>query len=114
MNDDFQFQQQCQTELVYSEDVPISSDVSSATAGIHDESLDSSGITRYGFVLVMDNVDKNIRPNFQHENKGTRSYHFTHSYAVQTELTCLDYLMMYQELSYLLRKFCQAKMILKC
>ena len=89
MNDDHQFEQQCQSELVYSEDVPersdISSGLSSAGAGIS-KPPNPSSVTRYGFVLTVDNPDQNVRPNFQRENKGTKSYHFTHSYAVQTRV----------------------------
>jgi len=41
---------------------------------------------RYGYALVMDNVDKNVRPSYQRNNKGTKSYHFTHSYAVKNRI----------------------------
>lgn len=90
MNDDLQFQQQYQSEMIYSEDVPMSSDVSpdlsSTPALIHNNSLNISSATFCGFVFVMDNVDKNVRPNFQRQNQGTRSYHFTHTYALQSRV----------------------------
>ena len=69
MSDDSLFQLQSKSELVYLHDV---SEKMSA----------DSGQNRFGFVLVMDNIDKNVRPSYQRENKGTKSYCFTHSYAV--------------------------------
>ena len=94
MNDDnLQFQQQCQSELVYSEDVPVSYEVSpnvsSAAVDMHDESLDCFDATHYGFVLVMDNIDKNVRPNFQRctlsqfakQQHLLQIFHFFHKYS---------------------------------
>lgn len=43
-------------------------------------------IDRYGYALVMDNVDKNVRPSNQQIDRTTKSYHFTHSYAVQNRI----------------------------
>ena len=37
-----------------------------------------------GFVIVGDNIDKNVRPSFQRQNHQTESWHCFHSYAVQT------------------------------
>ena len=68
MSEDSLFQQQSENELVYSDDVS-------------EEMSADSGQNRFGFVLVMDHIDKNIRPSYQRENKGTKSYCFTHSYA---------------------------------
>ena len=36
----------------------------------------------YGFKIVGDNVDKNIRPSFQRLDRQTRSLHYFHSYSV--------------------------------
>jgi len=36
-----------------------------------------------GFVLVTDNVDKNIRPSFQRQERQTTSLHYCHSCAIQ-------------------------------
>jgi len=35
----------------------------------------------FGFVLVGDNIDKNIRPSYQRQDRSTQSLHYFHSYA---------------------------------
>ena len=35
-----------------------------------------------GFVIVVDNIDKNLRPSFQRVDRGTMSHHHVNSYAV--------------------------------
>ena len=35
-----------------------------------------------GFVIVGDNIDKNVRPSFQRADRKTESWHCFHSYAV--------------------------------
>lgn len=40
-----------------------------------------------GFVLVTDNVDKNIRPSYQRENRQTQSLHYCHSCAVKNHVS---------------------------
>ena len=35
-----------------------------------------------GYVIVGDNIDKNVRPSFQRHDRTTQSLHFFHSYAV--------------------------------
>ena len=39
-----------------------------------------------GFVIVVDNVDKNFRPSHQREDRQTKSLHITHSYAVKNRV----------------------------
>ena len=36
----------------------------------------------FGYVLVMDNIDLNVRRSFQRVDRSTQSYHFCHAYAV--------------------------------
>ena len=40
-----------------------------------------------GFMLVTDNVDKNIRPSYQRENRQTQSLHYCHSCAVKNRVS---------------------------
>jgi len=40
----------------------------------------------YGFVIVGDNIDKNVRPSFQREDRKTLSLHYFHSYAVKSRV----------------------------
>lgn len=44
------------------------------------------GSNTCGYVIVGDNIDKNIRPRFQRENKGTQSLHYFHSYALKNQI----------------------------
>lgn len=41
---------------------------------------------KYGFVLVTDNIDKNIRRSYQRENRQTVSLHYCHSCAIQNRV----------------------------
>ena len=45
-----------------------------------------------GFVVVVDNIDKNLRPSFQRVDRGTMSHHHVNSYAVldRIDLSCLS------------------------
>ena len=40
----------------------------------------------FGYVLVIDNIDMNIRRSFQRCDRTTKSYHFCHAFAVQNRL----------------------------
>ena len=40
----------------------------------------------YGFAIVGDNIDKNVRPSFQREDSKTQSLHYFHSYAVKNRV----------------------------
>ena len=40
----------------------------------------------FGYVLVMDNNDLNVRRSFQRIDRSTQSYHFCHAYAVQNQI----------------------------
>ena len=40
----------------------------------------------YGFIVVDDNIDKNIRPSFQRENHQTQSLHYFHSYTARNRV----------------------------
>ncbi|XP_065912205.1 uncharacterized protein [Dysidea avara] len=40
----------------------------------------------YGFAIVGDNIDKNVRPSFQREDSKTKSLHYFHSYAVKNRV----------------------------
>ena len=40
-----------------------------------------------GFVLVTDNVDKNIRPSYQRENRQTQSLHYCNSCAIKNRVS---------------------------
>lgn len=39
--------------------------------------------SQHGFVIVGDNIDKNVRPSLQREGKKTLSLHYFHSYAMK-------------------------------
>lgn len=39
-----------------------------------------------GFAIVGDNIDKNIRPSFQREDRKTQSLHYFHSYAFKNRI----------------------------
>ena len=39
-----------------------------------------------GYVVVVDNVDKNFRPSHQREDRQTKSLHITHSYVVKNRV----------------------------
>lgn len=45
-----------------------------------------SGSKCKGYVIVVDNVDKNLRPSHQREDRQTKSLHITHSYAVKNRV----------------------------
>jgi len=55
----------------------------SSSASNQDPSLVS---TWTGYKLVKDNIDKNIRPSFQRQDHQTKSYHYTHAFAVKDRL----------------------------
>lgn len=40
-----------------------------------------------GFVLVTDNVDKNIRPSYQRQSRQTQSLHYCHSCAIKNRVS---------------------------
>jgi len=40
----------------------------------------------FGHVLVMDNIDMNVRRSFQRSDRTTKSYHFCHAYALQNRI----------------------------
>ena len=40
----------------------------------------------FGYVLVMDNIDLNVRRSFQRVDRLTQSYHFCHAYAVRNRI----------------------------
>ena len=40
----------------------------------------------FGYVLVMDNIDMNVRRSFQRSDRTTNSYHFCHAYALQNRI----------------------------
>ena len=42
----------------------------------------SVGQPMYGYVMVGDNIDKNVQPAFQRLDRTTQSLHYFHSYAV--------------------------------
>ena len=53
-------------EMVIAEEVPCTSTVENSN----------------GYVIVGDNIDKNVRPSFQRTDRKTESWHCFHSYAV--------------------------------
>ena len=44
--------------------------------------------TWYGFKIVGDNIDKNVRPRYMRSDKQTRSLHYFNSYAVLDRVDC--------------------------
>lgn len=42
----------------------------------------SAASESFGYVLVMDNIDMNIRRSFQRSDRTTASYHFCHTYGL--------------------------------
>ena len=46
--------------------------------------------TSDGFVIVGDNIDKNVRPSFQRIDRKTDSWHCFHSYAVYNRINVLN------------------------
>ena len=48
--------------------------------------VDCNPGSQCGFVIVGDNIDKNIRPSLQREGRKTLSLHYFHSYAVKNRL----------------------------
>ena len=49
-------------------------------------SLDNPARTWYGFKLVGDNIDKNVRPRHQTLQRQTQSFHYFNSYAIKDRL----------------------------
>ena len=45
-----------------------------------------------GYVIVGDNIDKNVRPSFQRHDHTTQSLHYFHSYAVLDRINVTDLL----------------------
>ena len=47
----------------------------------------------YGFAIVGYNIDKNVRPSYQREDRKTQSLHYFHSYAVKdrVDISSLPY-----------------------
>ena len=58
---------------------PVNRSCSHFTAMSTNQTTDNS---MPGFVLVTDNVDKNIRPSFQRQDRQTASLHYCHSCAI--------------------------------
>ena len=44
-----------------------------------------------GFKLVIDNVDKNIRPSFQRVDRRTQSLHYCHTIAIKDRINLSEY-----------------------
>ena len=56
---------------------------------LHDETVTSEKSVskeHFGYVLVMDNIDMNVRRSFQRHDRTTKSYHFCHLYALQNRI----------------------------
>ena len=63
----------------------ILSNAAEDTSQEADEPNDEMSATptgNFGYVLVIDNLDMNIRRSYQRVNRTTESYHFCHAYAV--------------------------------
>jgi len=55
--------------------------------------LINASSTWAGFKLVKDNIDKNICPSFQRNDRQTKSYHYCHAFALKDRIdlsSCLD------------------------
>ena len=53
--------------------------------------IESSDSDWCGFEVVVDNLDKNIRPSFQRFDSGTISKHWIHAYAVKDRIDLSSY-----------------------
>ena len=50
------------------------------------DTLNLAPMSPCGYVVVGDNIDKNVRPSFQRDNKSTKSFHHFHSFTTKTRI----------------------------
>ena len=75
------------------------------------DTLNPAPMSSCGYVVVGDNIDKNVRPSFPRDNKSTKSFYLFHiPLQLKQELIFLLYQMNNQEQHSLLRIFCQLQM----
>ena len=68
------------------DEIDVSEDTVSRSAGESEITQEQRWLTSPGYILVIDNVDMNVRRSYQRVGSTTTSYHFCHGYAAQNRV----------------------------
>ena len=67
------------------DDKDVSTDLDEPSSSSESNNTDQS-MNCNGYVMVIDNIDMNIRRSFQRVDRTTQSYHYCHGYAVRNRV----------------------------
>ena len=68
------------------DEIDVSEDTVSRSAGESEITQEQHWLTSPGYILVIDNVDMNVRRSYQRVGSTTTTYHFCHGYAAQNRV----------------------------
>ena len=71
---------------IQDDDVDVSTDLDGSASVSESENTDQS-MNCPGYVIVIDNIDMNIRRSYQRVDRTTQSYHYCHGYAVRNKVS---------------------------